>query len=133
MRGIKSTLRRGNDRGAAAVEFALISVPLLYLLYGAVSFGFLLNAQETATQLAREGARAAAICGTASGCDTTAAGRVAAAKPNGFTIVSTSITTCSSGASDATAIVTTHPPLNFIPFLTSSTEVKGKATTPCGG
>jgi Flp pilus assembly protein TadG len=124
---------RRDDRGAQAVEFALISLPLLYLLYGAISFGFVLNAQETATQLAREGARAAAICGTGGGCSATATSRVASAKPAGFTIVSTVVTPCTSGSGDATVVVTTRPPLFFIPFLTNSTAIRGKATTPCGG
>jgi Flp pilus assembly protein TadG len=122
-----------DDTGAQAVEFALISLPLLYLLYGAISFGMVMNAQVTASQLAREGARTAAICGTAAGCSGTSSARINAAKPAGFTIVSTSITTCASANGDATVIVTTRPPLNFLPFLTSSTSIRGKATTPCGG
>jgi Flp pilus assembly protein TadG len=135
MFGVKLLARlRREDKGAQAVEFALISLPLLWLLYGGISFGFVLNAQETATQLAREGARAAAICGTAAGCDTTAISRMNAAKPNGFTVVGTpSVTVCTSGTGDATVIVTTRPPLYFIPFLDSNTAIRGKATTPCGG
>jgi Flp pilus assembly protein TadG len=129
------TLRRlrEDDRGVQAVEFALISLPLLYLLYGAISFGFTLNAQETATQLAREGARVAAICGTGANCTSSAQARVAAAAPGGFTIVSTTVTPCASPTSDASVIVETRPPLNFIPFLTSGTRIRGEATTPCGG
>ena len=125
--------RTRDDRGAAAVEFALVSIPLLYLLYGGISFGFMLNAQETASQIAREGARSLAICGTAAGCSGTATSKMNSAKPAGFTIVSTSITPCTSATGDATVIVTTKPPLNFIPFLTSGTAIKGKAVTPCGG
>lgn len=52
------------DRGAAAVEFALV-VPVLFLmLFGIIDFGRLYNAQVTITQAAREGARLAAL-GTA--------------------------------------------------------------------
>lgn len=133
MRSVNPLRNWKDDRGAQAIELALVMLPLLYLLYGAISFGFVMNAQETASQLAREGARAAAICGTGAGCSGTASARVTSAKPNGFTIVSTSITPCASATGDASAIVTTRPPLNFIPFLTAGTTIKGKATTPCGG
>jgi Flp pilus assembly protein TadG len=133
VRGFILRRLRNNDRGAQAVEFALISLPLLYLLYGVIAFGFTLNAQITASHLAREGARAAAICGTGSGCSGTAGSRIAAATPAGFSIVSTSITACSSPTGDATVVVTTQPPLAFVPFLTGSTAINGKASTPCGG
>lgn len=130
-------VHRGDDRGVAAVEFALISVPLLTLIYGGIAFGFTLNAQETATQLAREGARAAAICGPppATGCDQTAKNRITAATPAGFSVdwSNTTVSTCASGTGDAYVVVETHPPLDFPPFLTSGTAIRGKATTPCGG
>lgn len=131
MRGFALRRLRKDDRGAQAVEFALICLPLLYILYGVIAFGFTLNAQVTASQLAREGARTAAICDTGAGCSGTASSRMAAAKPAGFTIVSTSITTCSSPTGDATVVVTTQPPLPFAPFL--NIAIHGKATTPCGG
>lgn len=49
------------DRGAAAVEFALLLPMLLLLLFGIIDFGRALNAQITLTQAAREGARLAAL------------------------------------------------------------------------
>ena len=52
------------DRGAAAVEFALLLPVVLLLLFGIVDFGLALNAQITITQAAREGARLASL-GTA--------------------------------------------------------------------
>jgi len=48
------------DRGAAAVEFALLLPVLLLLVFGIIDFGRALNAQITLTQAAREGARLAA-------------------------------------------------------------------------
>lgn len=50
-----------SDRGAAAVEFALIFPLLLLLLLGIIDFGRALNAQITLTQAAREGARLEAL------------------------------------------------------------------------
>ncbi len=49
------------DRGAAAVEFALLLPVLLLIVFGIVDFGRALNAQITLTQAAREGARLAAL------------------------------------------------------------------------
>ena len=49
------------DRGAAAVEFALLLPVLLLLVFGLIDFGRGLNAQVTLTQAAREGARADAL------------------------------------------------------------------------
>ena len=56
------TTRNGpRDRGAAAVEFALLLPLLLLLIFGIIDFGRALNAQITLTQAAREGARLDAI------------------------------------------------------------------------
>jgi hypothetical protein len=49
------------DRGAAAVEFALLLPFLLLIVLGIIDFGRMLNAQETLTQAAREGARLVAL------------------------------------------------------------------------
>ncbi len=56
--------RRGganSDRGAAAVEFALLLPLLVMLVFGLIDFGRAINAQITLTQAAREGARALAL------------------------------------------------------------------------
>jgi len=49
------------DRGAAAVEFALLLPLLLLIVFGIIDFGRALNAQITITQAAREGARLDAL------------------------------------------------------------------------
>jgi Flp pilus assembly protein TadG len=49
------------DRGAAAVEFALLLPLLLLLVFGIIDFGRALNAQITLTQAAREGVRLDAV------------------------------------------------------------------------
>jgi Flp pilus assembly protein TadG len=53
------------DRGAAAVEFALVLPVLLLIIFAIVDFGRMLNAKITINEAAREGARAAALVGTA--------------------------------------------------------------------
>ncbi|WP_134767392.1 TadE/TadG family type IV pilus assembly protein [Nocardioides sp. 1609] len=49
------------DRGAAAVEFALVVVPLLYLVFGVIEYGYMLSVRQAISQAAAEGARAAAV------------------------------------------------------------------------
>ncbi|HEY3557484.1 MAG TPA: TadE family protein [Kribbella sp.] len=49
------------DRGATAVEFALLLPLLLLIVMGIIDFGRLLNAQESLIQAAREGARLVAL------------------------------------------------------------------------
>jgi len=51
------------DRGAAAVEMAIVLPLLLLLVCGIIDFGRMFNAQITLTEAAREGARAAALGG----------------------------------------------------------------------
>lgn len=52
---------RDAERGAAAVEFALVSTLLIVLLFGIIAFGFALYRQQSALHAAREGARLAAV------------------------------------------------------------------------
>jgi Flp pilus assembly protein TadG len=56
--------RLSNDRGAAAVEFALILVPLVLLVFGIFEFGRVWSEVEILESAAREGARVAAVRGT---------------------------------------------------------------------
>lgn len=49
------------DRGAVAVEFALLLPLLLLLVFGIIDFGRMLNMQITLTQAAREGSRMASL------------------------------------------------------------------------
>jgi Flp pilus assembly protein TadG len=53
--------RANSDRGAAAVEFALLLPLLVLIVFGVIDFGRAINAQITLTQAAREGARALAL------------------------------------------------------------------------
>jgi Flp pilus assembly protein TadG len=49
------------DRGAAAVEMALVLPVLLFLLMGIIDFGRMFNAQIQLSQAAREGVRLASL------------------------------------------------------------------------
>jgi Flp pilus assembly protein TadG len=97
------TSRAGGDRGAAAVELALLLPFLLLLVFGIIDFGRALHAQITLTQAAREGVRLAALEKPAGDVST----RVQdAATP--LTGVSAATTGCPNGAEKAT-VVASYP------------------------
>jgi Flp pilus assembly protein TadG len=50
-----------SDRGATAVEFALVMLPLLLLLMGVIDFGTAYHTKLSMTAAAREGVRVMAI------------------------------------------------------------------------
>ncbi|MPZ71426.1 MAG: pilus assembly protein [Actinobacteria bacterium] len=65
MRQIRITRRRGSggtsQRGAAAVEMAIVLPLLLLLVFGIVEFGLIFNRWITVTHSAREGVRQLAL------------------------------------------------------------------------
>src|ERR1700726_2019755 len=56
--------RHSSSRGVSAVEFALIGPTAFLLLIGAVVLGIVVTHEIQLTQAVRDGARAAAICGS---------------------------------------------------------------------
>lgn len=50
-------MHRRGERGAAAVEFALVVVPFLMLIFGAIEFGWVIDNDVQVNNAAREGAR----------------------------------------------------------------------------
>jgi Flp pilus assembly protein TadG len=81
------------DRGAAAVEFALLLPMLLLLVFGIIDFGRALNASITLTQAAREGARLDALGQP----NATVVSRTQAAA-TGLSPVSVTVTACTPNA-----------------------------------
>ncbi|MCL8026622.1 TadE/TadG family type IV pilus assembly protein [Nocardioides bruguierae] len=67
------------DRGAAAVEMALVLPVLLLLLFGIITYGMMLSFRQGLTQAAAEGARAAAVTVVASQRQTDAEAAVSSA------------------------------------------------------
>lgn len=53
--------RSRDERGAALVEFAIASTVLLVLLFGIITYGYVLSFKQGLTQAAAEGARKAAV------------------------------------------------------------------------
>lgn len=56
-----SPRRSSNEGGAAAVEFALISIVLFAIIFGIITFGLFFSRYEVYQSAAREGARFAAV------------------------------------------------------------------------
>jgi len=51
-------------KGASAVEFARVLIPMILLIFGAIEFGVLLYNQQVITNASREGARAGIVAQT---------------------------------------------------------------------
>lgn len=130
--------RRQPDRGAAAVEFALVMPLLLLVVFGLIDFGRMLNAQITLTEAAREGARANAL-------SSSVGSRVDLASQNlgpSGTVTYTINQDCASGADNAQ--VTTKYTFKFITpvgglvkllggTLGTTTNLTGVGVMPCRG
>jgi Flp pilus assembly protein TadG len=106
------------DRGAAAVEFALVLPILLLLMCGIVDFGRALHAQLVLTQAAREGARLAAL-GEQSTVSRTldAAGTLSG--------VEVDVTVCPANLAAADAVVTVTHEFTFITPVAAIAETFG--------
>ena len=84
---------RARDRGAAAVEFALLLPVLLLILFIIIDAGRALNAQITLTEAARQGVRLAALGQP----DSTVVSSTQSAA-TGLTGVTVQVTDCAPGA-----------------------------------
>lgn len=121
----------GSERGAVAVEFALVFPLLILVLFGVIEYGAVYNAQLLVTGAAREAAREMAVTGNAG----TARSAALAASP-GLVPALSSADVAISGACapgrDVTVTITYAKP-----FLTgmfgAKVDLTGTATRRCGG
>jgi Flp pilus assembly protein TadG len=126
---LRSLRRATRDRGAAAVEFALVLPLLIALVFGLIDFGRAYNQQISLTQLAREGARLVSLN------KTDYVTRMVAAAPSSLGITAANITAlavCSATSTpsgDATVKVTK----TFTFIVGATMTLTGKATMPCLG
>jgi Flp pilus assembly protein TadG len=130
-------MRRKNETGAAAVEFALILPVLLLILIGVIEFSLAFNAQLSLNQAAREGARYMAIhnnTGAAATAASNAAGRLAPSTVTTTFAVSGGGTACSAGKQvTATTSYTLTTVTGFLDAFTGTIVLTGKGTMQCGG
>lgn len=122
--------RWGSERGAAAVEFALILPILVLILFGVIEFGGVYNAQLMVTSAAREAARSMALHGVVADAEAVAVDAAVGIDPAALDVTVTPAT-CAAGA-DVTVTVAYDRP-----FLTglfgASVELTGLATRRCQG
>jgi Flp pilus assembly protein TadG len=124
--------RVGDERGAVAVEFALIFPVLVLLLVGIIEFGTMFNAQLLVQGAAREGAREMAVSGSVADAQAAALGVAPGLAPALTSAdVTVSATTCTDGA-DIT--VTVHYDKPFLTGMFGTTmPLEATATRQCFG
>ncbi|MDO5286009.1 MAG: TadE/TadG family type IV pilus assembly protein [Actinomycetia bacterium] len=123
--------RTRRERGASAVEFALIVLPLLTMIFGALEFGLALQARTMAGNAAREGVRIASLGGTDADVEQAAQNAlsvVQGAKTLTTTCRTAAGTTCtlgdpanSGGVATVTVTIEYHGITGMFPGLTSTT------------
>lgn len=134
--------RLGSERGAAAVEFALVVPVLLLLLFGIIEFGRVYNTQIELTGAAREGARVMAISNNPAAAR--AAARAGAPSLNpaltdaqlAVVTTGTDPSSClkAAGTANVSVTVTASYPLTFLTGMFGNTiTITGKAVMQCGG
>lgn len=123
------------ERGAAAVEFALILPVLLLLVLGIIEFGRIYNIQISLSGAAREGARYMAIHHSETNAATNARNSAVAAAPS-VPLTAGSITISNATCATGTQVSVTVPYtvtlisgyLGFAPI-----NLTGKGVMQCGG
>lgn len=125
-------IRLGSERGAAAVEFALVFPLLVLVLFGIVEFGSIFNAQLMLTSAAREGARSMAVGNDQAAAKSLLLGAAVGLSP-AVTAADVTITPAACSANTNVTVLVTYQK----PFLTglfgASITLTGEATRRCNG
>ena len=124
-------MRERSERGAVAVEFALLAPVLIMLLLGIMEFGRAYNAQITLSSAARESVRVMAIgnnptAARAAGKNA-AVGLQSALEDSNITI---SPTKCTTGAQVTITVTYT---LSTMTRIAGPFPMEGKGVMLCGG
>lgn len=127
----KAAVDGSTERGAAAVEFALLAPVLFMVVLGTMEFGRAYNAQMTLTNAAREGARSMAITkdqDVARAVIKNTASHLSPALANG------NITFSQVGCpADTQTTVTIIYNVNTLTGIAGPFAMSGKGTMLCGG
>jgi Flp pilus assembly protein TadG len=124
-------MSKTSERGAVAVEFALLAPVLVMLLLGITEFGRAYNAQVTLSSAAREGVRVMAIGNSPTAARTAAKNASSTLKP-ALTDANITITpsTCTTG-SQVTLKITYS--LAMMTGIAGPFTMEGKGVMLCGG
>ena len=121
---------RGRERGAAAVEFALVAPILLALVGGIVEFSHAYNLQISVTQAAREAARTMAVEQDETAA--TAAGIAGAPGLNAGSFDFDFTSVCTETPGNA-AVTVTYTADTLTGLLGASVTLEGEGAMRCGG
>jgi Flp pilus assembly protein TadG len=124
-------MRELSERGAVAVEFAILLPLLLMIVLGTIEFGRAYNAQITLTNAARDGVRVMAISNNPAGAKTAAKNAAAAVStgiPDSDVTLSTQV--CTTGNQ---VTLTINYELSTITGIAGPFAMTGKGVMLCGG
>lgn len=120
-----------SERGAAAVEFALLVPILIMILLGIMEFGRAYNVQASLTNAAREGARSMAINNDQTSAEDVAIKAAAQLNPKLLnTDIAFSATSCTVGSQ---MTVTISYELTTMTGIAGPFAMTGTGTMLCGG
>lgn len=126
---------RASERGAVAVEFAILLPLLLMLVLGTIEFGRAYNAQITLTNAARDGVRVMSITGKPA--DAKTAAQSAAAPVGSIPVGDIKVSVGPSGTevctTQAQVTLTVNYTLSTITGMAGPFPMKGKAVMLCEG
>ncbi len=126
-----------SERGAAAVEFALVLVPLVLLVFGIINFGWAFSVWTEMAGGVREGARVMAVTGDAANAKSRTVDMVVTAK-----LTSADVHVYVDGVEGAACapnkrvtVTAKYPmpvPVAFPPFP-NTWQINRTGAMPCGG
>jgi Flp pilus assembly protein TadG len=124
-------LSKTKERGAVAVEFALLAPVLIMILLGIMEFGRAYNVQILLSSAAREGVRVMAINNSAAAARTAVKNAVTSLQPAlSDSNITISPAACTSGAQVTVKITYT---LSTITGIAGPFAMEGKGVMLCGG
>ncbi|MGO4228189.1 TadE/TadG family type IV pilus assembly protein [Arthrobacter sp. YAF34] len=122
---------QGRQRGAAAVEFALVAPVLLALVGGIIEFSYTYNLQISVTQAAREAARNMAIHNDQTLARAAAVAGAPGLSPAGFTYTFTGA--CPDGSTGNVQVTVGYQAGSMTGMFGGTVNVSGTGAMRCGG
>ncbi|MCZ9884241.1 TadE/TadG family type IV pilus assembly protein [Arthrobacter sp. B2a2-09] len=124
-------MARASERGAVAVEFAILAPVLIMLLLGIMEFGRAYNVQVSLSNAAREGVRVMAISNDQTAAKTAAKNAAVSLNPQlADTNFTFSPASCTSGAQMSVTIKYT---LSTLTGIAGPFPMQGVGVMVCGG
>ena len=118
-------IHKRRDRGAAAVEFALVLPILVALLLGIIEFGYAMYVQAAISGAAREGARELAISSSTASAQQAAANAALPAVTLSASEIAANNSQCSASPSAAVTVKISYPYSGIAGLLPSGIKISG--------